>query len=339
MEDYPAPADGTFRLTGHGNGHGIGMSQYGARNAAAPGRAPAPRSSTSTTPGTTTVTEPASSQLRVAADGRVETAVPVQGAAGLASGTWRPAGSRPWPIPPPAIGSCADPTALSVQSSADRRRWQASSSGAQPQGRRAVEYSRACRELRLYLPDGTSRGYQGTIAGVTLRDTTLVTVNTLEHRLRTSPECSGGRCRRRGRPRRCGCRRSRPGRSAASSGLRKPGVGSYWDLCDTTAVPGLRRPAALLGRDGDRPAAGVGAARRGADPRQVRTYAGAPIFAQFSASNGGWTVADTRFAYLPAKADPYDLTSNPYATWTASLSVARLASASRRRAPCSGSAC
>src|SRR6185312_17449365 len=34
-------------------------------------------------------------------------------------------------------------------------------------------------ELRLYLPDGTSRGYQGTIAGVRSGDTTLVTVNTV----------------------------------------------------------------------------------------------------------------------------------------------------------------
>ena len=34
VEDYPSPADGIFRLTGHGNGHGIGLSQYGARNAA-----------------------------------------------------------------------------------------------------------------------------------------------------------------------------------------------------------------------------------------------------------------------------------------------------------------
>jgi peptidoglycan hydrolase-like amidase len=44
--------------------------------------------------------------------------------------------------------------------------------------------------------------------------------------------------------------------------------------------------------------------------RQVRTSAGRPILAQFSASNGGWTVGDPRLAYLPAKADPYDRTSN-----------------------------
>jgi hypothetical protein len=63
-----------------------------------------------------------------------------------------------------------------------------------------------------------------------------------------------------------------------------------------------------------------------APPARSATYARArPILAQFSASNGGWTVGDPRLAYLPAKADPYDRTHNPYATWTASLSVARLA--------------
>ena len=38
---------------------------------------------------------------------------------------------------------------------------------------------------------------------------------------------------------------------------------------------------------------------------QVLTYKGAPAFAQFSASNGGWTVAGGQ-PYLVAKSDPYD---------------------------------
>ena len=33
-ESYPVPADGVFRLSGHGYGHGHGMSQYGAQGAA-----------------------------------------------------------------------------------------------------------------------------------------------------------------------------------------------------------------------------------------------------------------------------------------------------------------
>ncbi|HEU4811985.1 MAG TPA: SpoIID/LytB domain-containing protein [Nocardioides sp.] len=38
---------------------------------------------------------------------------------------------------------------------------------------------------------------------------------------------------------------------------------------------------------------------------EIVTVDGAPIFAQFSASNGGYSVAG-QFAYLPAKSDPYD---------------------------------
>ena len=36
-ESYPVPADGVFRLSGHGYGHGHGMSQYGALGAARQG--------------------------------------------------------------------------------------------------------------------------------------------------------------------------------------------------------------------------------------------------------------------------------------------------------------
>jgi hypothetical protein len=82
-EDYPAPADGTFRLTGHGNGHGIGLSQYGARNAATLGR-----SGTQILdfyyPGTTHGRGAGELADPGAADGRVASEVPVQGATALA---------------------------------------------------------------------------------------------------------------------------------------------------------------------------------------------------------------------------------------------------------------
>ncbi len=42
-----------------------------------------------------------------------------------------------------------------------------------------------------------------------------------------------------------------------------------------------------------------------ATARQVLTYAGSPVFAQFSASNGGYSVAGS-FEYLVAQADPFD---------------------------------
>lgn len=59
----------------------------------------------------------------------------------------------------------------------------------------------------------------------------------------------------------------------------------------------------------------------------VLTRAGQPVRAEFSASNGGWTAAgDT--PYLPAQADPYDRSaSNPVGSWRATIPAADLARA------------
>lgn len=60
-----------------------------------------------------------------------------------------------------------------------------------------------------------------------------------------------------------------------------------------------------------------------ADTRgEIRTYRGAAAFTQFSSSNGGWTVAGSR-PYLRAQEDPYD----PVLTWTTSVSAARVRAA------------
>ena len=53
---------------------------------------------------------------------------------------------------------------------------------------------------------------------------------------------------------------------------------------------------------------------------QVRTYGGEPAFTQFGSSNGGWTVKGSR-PYLVAKQDPYDLWSgNPNRRWEVRVS-------------------
>jgi SpoIID/LytB domain protein len=316
-EDYPAPADGTFQLTGHGNGHGIGMSQYGARNAAALGL-----SGTQILnfyyPGTTTVTDPTSSQMRVRLMAASASEVPVQGAAGLAVQDVATGQVTPLPDPAARYRIVADPTALQVQSSTDAgASWSAVASGTGPLVFQGVP------ELRLYLPDGTSRGYQGTIAGVRSGDTTLLTVNTVG----LDAYVAGviGREMPASWPAAALRVQAVAARTyAAFERASRPASATY-DLCDTTQcqVYGGRRLYSGGTVTDLQPASVQQAVAQTA--RQVRTYGGAPIFAQFSASNGGWTVADSRFSYLPAKADPYDLTNNPYASWTASLSVAELA--------------
>ena len=173
VEDYPAPAGGTFTFTGHGNGHGIGLSQYGARNAAALGR-----SGTQILdfyyPETTTVAEAASLQMRVRLMAASASEVPVQGATGLAVRDAATGLVTPLPDASARYRIVADATALRVQSSTDGgASWSELGSGTGPLVFQGVP------ELRLYLPDGTSRGYQGTIAGVRSGETTLVTVNTV----------------------------------------------------------------------------------------------------------------------------------------------------------------
>lgn len=70
-----------------------------------------------------------------------------------------------------------------------------------------------------------------------------------------------------------------------------------YDLCDTAACQVYK---------------GVGGEHPGSDAAvrttagQVLTYEGEPIFAQFSASNGGYSVADERFPYLVAEWDEFD---------------------------------
>ena len=62
---------------------------------------------------------------------------------------------------------------------------------------------------------------------------------------------------------------------------------------------------------------------------QVLTYQGRPAFAQFSASNGGWTVAGGQ-PYLVAKADPYDTPArslDPYVDVSTKVRVSTLAAA------------
>lgn len=63
---------------------------------------------------------------------------------------------------------------------------------------------------------------------------------------------------------------------------------------------------------------------------KILTYAGAPenggpAYTQFSSSNGGWTVAGATKPYLQAKQDTFEqYASNPYATWTYAPSQATL---------------
>jgi stage II sporulation protein D len=58
---------------------------------------------------------------------------------------------------------------------------------------------------------------------------------------------------------------------------------------------------------------------------KVLYYAGKPALTQFSSSNGGWSVAGATQDYLVAQADPFDPNaSNPHRSWTVALNAAAL---------------
>ena len=100
----------------------------------------------------------------------------MQGAAGLAVRNLATGQVTALPDPTARYRIVVDATALRVQSSTDNgATWSPTqlASGAGPLVFEGVP------ELRLYLPDGTSRGYEGTIAGIRAGDTTLRTVITL----------------------------------------------------------------------------------------------------------------------------------------------------------------
>lgn len=102
--------------------------------------------------------------------------------------------------------------------------------------------------------------------------------------------------------------------------------GNAYDICDTSMCQ-VYGGAAHYARNGallwtDDPAAVAG------DDNQYLVYHGAAIFAQFAASDGGWTVAGG-MPYLPAKRDPYDTAAaadNPYALYHATIRSADVAS-------------
>lgn len=106
-------------------------------------------------------------------------------------------------------------------------------------------------------------------------------------------------------------------RTYAAYERRRP-LARHYQICDTSACQ------VYGGVPAEHPAA-TDAIR--ATRRQVLESGGGPAFTQFSASNGGWTVAGG-FGYLPARRDPYDTwPGNPYRSWTASVRASRIEAA------------
>jgi stage II sporulation protein D len=87
-----------------------------------------------------------------------------------------------------------------------------------------------------------------------------------------------------------------------------------YDICDTTLCQVYGGASAEAGS--------TNKATR-ATAKQVLTYRGNPIFAEFSAANGGYTV-DGGKPYLPARRDRYEGSSADYYGWKVTVTAAQM---------------
>jgi SpoIID/LytB domain protein len=94
-------------------------------------------------------------------------------------------------------------------------------------------------------------------------------------------------------------------------------VDGYYQICDTTRCQVYGGVASETATTNAATAATTG---------QVLTYGGQYAFAQFSASNGGWTSAGSQ-PYLTSHQDDYDKGVSPYLHWQKSVDPAMLQAA------------
>ena len=299
VETWLTPGATAITLTGHGFGHGNGMSQYGALGAAQQGLT-WQQIVAFYYPGTTL--EPMGGKIRVLLTADTTPDVQVVAVRGLKvtsltrNRTWRvPAlAARKWRL----IATGQD-TAVQWTKGGRWRTWKKVPGEA--------EFSSATGQLTLVTP-AERRTYRGTLRSVAPRASRKrQTVNrlSLESYLRgvvpreVPPLWAAEAVRS----------QSVAARTYAAFERSHPNAAHY-DLCDTTQCQ-------VYGGVADEHPDADAAIR--ATAKQGLYYNSRPAFTQFSASNGGFSSAGS-MPYLVAQADPYDGTSgHSYSTWTESV--------------------
>ena len=298
IETWATPGSTAITVTGHGFGHGRGLSQYGALGAAGQG---------STWqqiiefyyPGTTWGAIGGKIRVLITAD----TGRDVQVAAERGLKVTSLARQRTWRLPPVAakkwrLIAAGDGTAVQWTKGTRWRTWKKVPGEA--------EFSSVDGVLTLVVP-GARRDYRGTLQSVGPRSGQRQTVNKLsmEAYLRGvvpqevpalwAPAAVSAQ--------------SVAARTYAAF-ERQQSKGARYDLCDTTQCQ-------VYGGVDVEHLAATEAIK--ATAKQGLYYDGAPAFTQFSASNGGFSAAGS-MPYLVAQADPFDGLANPnYSTWTKAI--------------------
>lgn len=310
---------GSVTLTMLGNGHGHGMSQYGARGAAIAGRS-GRQIVHFYYPGSRLVTE-RQRRIRVQLSG-VGSRLTVFPAADLTVTDIAD------PLPKTGISRYrlqpGSGTGLTLQrlESAPGSGWTTVRTKL-PDG---AAFRRATSApVRVAMSDGTSRAYYGLVSawrntasglggGVTTVNRVGLdnyTAGVVPSEMPTSWQQAAVNAQ------------AIAARTYGAYGMAHP-MSRRYDICDTTwcQVYGghAHYDSASRLTWSDYPRAATATAN------EVLEYNGSPIFAQFAASNGGWTVAGGQ-PYLIAQADPYDNASSgdPYLYYRKTVSVASVA--------------
>ena len=300
-EVRPTPSSGSWTVDGHGNGHGHGLSQYGARGAAIAGLS-YDKILAFYYPGTTLTTAAAQNiTVQVSDAGAAPT---VRAEAGLTltgiAGTLPTAGIDQWRLVPISGG-------FQVQRHLSTG-W-------------GVYQNLPASKLDFRAADGTivlvrtsgARSYRGVMSAVET-GSTAIAVNTLSlddyvrgvvpSEMPASWQAAAVQAQ------------AVAARSYARYAIDHPRSASY-DICDTTSCQ-------VYGGLSSEVAASNDAVTKTSN--RVLTYAGATIFAEFSASNGGMTSSGGE-PYFVTKPDPYDnaASGDPYLNFTETVQAADVA--------------
>ena len=304
-EIYVRPLGNTVTFSGHGFGHGHGMSQWGAYGAATQGKT-WQQILAFYYPGTT-LANLGNRNIRVRLDVVSHTTLSLPTPAGL-----RLAGQL---LPSTIAGASVSRYRVQSRSVGDLQVEALTSTGwklhkyvASP-----AVFSTSSGKVDVLLANGTKRAYRGSIYANRASSTSITPVSVLpmESYLRAvvPAEMPGSWHPNAVRA------QAVAARSYANYDRAHATAGRTWDTCDTTSCQMYSGVPAEYGASDSAVAATAG---------QTLTSGGQATFTQFGAANGGWSAVGSR-PYLVAKADPYDgAIPNNANSWTTSIAVASI---------------
>ena len=301
-QSYTVPSGGTLKLSGHGFGHGHGMSQYGAQGAAKQGLT-ASKILSFYYPGTTS--GKATGQIRVLISADRDNSVSVLPTGGL--GVRDVSTGKKYVLPTTArtetwrLRTVKGATVLDYYDGT----WRVyQGNGTSAIAGDAEFFSPSTLTLRL---PGTTRTYRGALR-LSNNDTVNV-VNLDDYVQGVVPREMPASWEKRALQAQAVAARTYAvfDRDAHSS--------RYYQTCDTSSCQVYGGVTSEDSRSNVAVTSTAGT---------IRLYDGEPAFTQFSSSSGGWLAAGSQ-PYLVAKADPYDnFSGNSMHTWRTTLTRAAI---------------